>query len=407
MIGKEDTVVIFYDLSFLSERIKRLRSLFPAQTLHAIAIKANPLIRILRFLRPMDVGIEAATIGEVHLALETGFEPGKIVYDSPVKTMEEIKFALKKGIHINVDNLAELGRVKTIFNNQSSVSTIGLRINPQVGIGTIAESSVAGEYSKFGVPIRYFRNELMDAFLENKWLTGLHLHVGSQGCPMELLLDGINVLYDFMIEVNERRSSAGISPVSRFDIGGGFPVSYDQKAEPPSMEEYSSAIKEKFPLLFTDHCSLITEFGRWVHVNSGWTSSRVEYVKKDPSVSTAMIHAGADLFLRECLNPKDWHHEYTVLDRYGNLKEGKDENPYHLAGPLCFSGDILARNIVLPGVEEDDFLIIHDTGGYTLSMWSRYNSRQTPKVLGYFADGERFVVLKEREELEDIYHFWE
>ena len=174
------------------------------------------------------------------------------------------------------------------------------------------------------------------------------------------------------------------------------------------MESYVKTLEKRAPELFSGKgWQIITEFGRWVFVNCGWTLSRVEYVKHDPGINTAMIHVGADLFLRECLNPKDWQHEYTVLDRQGNLKTGTDENPWNLAGPLCFAGDILAKNVVLPVVEEGDHLIIHDTGGYTFSMWSRYNSRFAPKILGYYDEGNRFEVLKERENEWDILRFWE
>jgi diaminopimelate decarboxylase len=406
LVREEDTAIIFHDLSFLEERIKELKSLFPPQTIHAIAIKANPLTRVLGFIKNLDVGLEAATTGEVHLALQSGFEPCKIVYDSPVKTLTDIQFALKTGVHLNIDNLSEMERVNNLLKTISSKSTIGIRINPQVGVGAIAESSVAGEYSKFGVPIKYKREELKHAFLSYSWLTGVHLHVGSQGCPMELLVNGIGILYDFVTEINQQRALKGFPPVSIFDIGGGLPVSYQKDIKPIPMEEYVISIEKKYPSLFTNHFSLITEFGRWVHVNTGWVASRVEYVKKDPTINTAMIHVGADLFLRECLNPKDWHHEYSVLDSNGFLKDGKDDHPYNLAGPLCFSGDILAKNVVLPKIEEGDYLVIHDTGGYTFSMWSRYNSRQTPRILGYFNDGDRMEVMKEREVFGDILGFW-
>jgi diaminopimelate decarboxylase len=127
-------------------------------------------------------------------------------------------------------------------------------------------------------------------------------------------------------------------------------------------------------------------------------------VKHDPGISTAMIHTGADLFVRECLNPKDWQHEYSVMDSSGRLKEGLSGTPWNLAGPLCFSGDILAKNVMLPEVEEGDYLIIHDTGGYTFSMWSRYNSRFAPRILAY--DKRGFRVLKERENAGDLLRFW-
>jgi len=403
LIRGQDTVVMFHDLEFLAERIRRLIAAFPGNALHTLAIKANPLVRIMEFTREISpaVGVEAASIAEVKLALHAGYSPERIIYDSPVKTREELSFALAAGVRLNADSLEELERISVIIGEVGRHGMVGLRINPQVGTGTIAESSVAGEYSKFGVPIGTKRSQILDAFRKYPWLNGLHLHVGSQGCSPELLLKGIGVLYELMEEVN---GDAGCR-IEQFDIGGGFPISYKAAEVPPAIEEYAASIKSRFPSLFTFHPSLITEFGRWVYTNPGWTASRVEYVKHDPGISTAMIHAGADLFVRECLNPKDWQHEYTVLDRNGNLKTGSSPQPWNLAGPLCFSGDILAKNLILPAIEEGDFIIIHDTGGYTLSMWSRYNSRFVPRVLGY--SGDRFHILKEREDMEALLRFWE
>ena len=437
MIRGEDTAVIFYNLSFLKTRIRNLSSCFPPGTLHALAIKANPLARIMEFVKNTapNIGVEAASIGEVTLALKTGYRPEQVVYDSPVKTGTDLEFALKHGVHINIDNLDELERVKKLLESTTLTGSIGLRINPQIGVGTILESSVAGEYSKFGVPVNFKRDELQKAFTTIPWLTGVHLHVGSQGCSINMLTDGIGILYDFINQVNTGRLASGLPPVSVFDIGGGLPVSYYTGTTPPSMEEYVNEICKRAPGLFGEEwveCQLksqnskikteiqkskiesrmttprlITEFGRWIYTNAGWTVSRVEYVKRDPAINTAMIHVGADLFVRECLNPRDWQHEYSVFDREGRFKTGNDVHPYNLAGPLCFSGDIIAKKLFLPRIEEGDYLVIHDTGGYTFSMWSRYNSRQTPRILGYFNDGERFEILKERESLEELHKFWE
>jgi diaminopimelate decarboxylase len=404
LIREEDTAVIFHDLYFLEERIRYLKSVFPASALHGIATKANPLLKILEFMRPLGVGAEVASMGEFEIVLKAGYPAYKIVFDSPVKTMQELEYALSKGVHINADSLDELDRIGRLKEKIVSPGTIGIRINPQIGVGTILESSVAGEYSKFGIPIRYKKEELVSAFLNYTWLTGVHLHVGSQGCPVELLLEGIRVLYEFAEAVN---TMTGHRRINIFDIGGGFPVSYDSSTEPPSIVAYANAIRDKFPELFTPHYSLFTEFGRWVHVNAGWTVSRIEYVKRDPEINTAMIHTGADLFLRECLNPTSWRHEYSLLDKAGKLKTGKDIHPYNLAGPLCFSGDILAHKVELPVVEEGDYLIIHDTGGYTFSMWSRYNSRLMPKVIGYRKEDNFFEILRERETFEDLLRFWE
>jgi diaminopimelate decarboxylase len=421
LIRKEDSALIFYDLSFLSERLAHLKSCFPASSLHGLAIKACPLGGIMKLTKELGCGVEAASLGEVRLALHLGFNPGMVVYDSPVKTTEELEFALTEGVHMNLDNFSELERVINLLEKKraKTAATVGIRINPQIGEGSISESSVAGEYSKFGVPLNYKRQELINAFMENDFLTGMHLHVGSQGCSLEMLAEGCGKLYDLMIEINRLTMvKKGFEQISTFDIGGGLPVSYFRDKHPVLMEDYVAALRQRAPLLFGNELPqpastvghpglrLITEFGRWTYTNAGWTVSRVEYVKQDPGVNTAMIHVGADLFVRECLNPRDWLHEYTLLDREGNLKEGVSGNPWNLAGPLCFSGDILAKGVPLPGVQEGDHLVIHDTGGYTFSMWSRYNSRFAPRIIGYYNDGETFVLLKEREGMADILKFW-
>lgn len=433
LIREQDTAVIFYDLDFLDDRLRHLSSCFPSSTLHGLAVKANPLLRVMEFARAAgekthsNIGVEAASMGEVLLALKCGYRPDQIVYDSPVKTLSELEFALIKGVHLNLDNLDELERVNKLLKTISSTSSVGIRINPQVGVGTILESSVAGEYSKFGVPIGSRRSELTAAFLNYPWLRGMHLHVGSQGCAMELLVNGIGILYDFAVELNGKRTNADLPPIDIFDIGGGLPISYRRDTPAPSMEAYVAAITKRAPGLFGNRVTesqsnrvtelqshpvtplsvfrLITEFGRWTYTNAGWTVSRVEYVKHDPGINTLMIHVGAELFIRECLNPKDWQHEYTLFDRNGIRKQGIDPVPCNLAGPLCFSGDILAKGVTLPVAEEGDYLVIHDTGGYTFSMWSHYNSRQTPRILGY--SGEKFDILRERQELEELAGFWE
>lgn len=409
-IREEDTSVLFHDLGFMEARIGRLTRCFPETALHGLAIKANPLRKVMERNRIADdrIGVEAASAGEVFLALRAGYPPSRILFDSPVKTMQELRMAISLGVHLNMDNLTELERVASILSKPGTVttSTFGLRINPQVGTGTIAGSSVAGVYSKFGVPLLSDRQKLEAACTVYPWLTGVHLHVGSQGCPPELLVNGIGRLYDFVLNINEKRKTKGLPPVSLFDIGGGLPVSYRDAILPPPMEDYAQAIRHRAPDLFDPgKFRILTEFGRWVFVPSGWTISRVEYVKYDAEVRTAMLHTGADLFLRECLNPQDWQHEYCVLDPTGMARTGTDPLPCNLAGPLCFSGDILARGLMLPAVEPGDWILIKDTGGYTYSMWSRYNSRLTPRIVGW-SDGE-FVLLRERETAEDLARFWE
>ena len=366
-------------------------------------------MKILKRLEKLGVGLESATLPELYLAEKSGFTPDRIVFDSPTKTISELEYALNLGCHINADSLYELDRIAELLRNLKfkSKSTIGIRINPQVGTGSIAFSSVAGEYSKFGIPLKANRQILIKKFEEYNWLTGVHLHIGSQGCPIEMLLEGIETVLGFTNEVNDLFDKKRLRhKIDIFDLGGGLPVSYYKDEESDTLINYVNEIRTRFKELFSDKYKLKTEFGRYIHANTGWVASKVEYVKREAHINTAMIHVGADLFLRKCYRPEDWHHEVFVVDCDGGIKEGLDKNEYVIAGPLCFAGDIIAKGIRLPKVEQGDYIIIQDTGAYTLSMWSRYNSRQIPKVVGYLDEGSNFELIKDREKISEILEFW-
>ncbi len=406
----DDSAVVFFDIDFIESRIANLQRSFPPQTLHAIAVKANPLLSILEKIASMEVGAEVASLPELELARKAGFDPKAIVFDSPAKTIEEVNHALKLGCYLNADSIDELDRIHNLLAELDSPteSVIGIRINPQVGMGTIASTGVAGAYSKFGVPLNEMRDDLLDRFVRYPWLTGLHIHIGSQGADLDMLIDGVSVLYDFLTELSFKFCELdGNRKISHIDIGGGLPVTYGGKLNGLNLTEYVEILRTKFPEIFADKYSLVTEYGRYVHANSGWVVSKVEYVKDFEVVKTAMIHVGADMFLRKCYRPEDWHHDIFVLDGNGDLKNGTDEKPYNIAGPLCFAGDIIARDINLPEVNVGDFIVIRDTGAYTIGMWSRYNSRQMPKILGYRSHGNQVELLRDRETLEDIIKFWQ
>ena len=408
ILNKDDTAIIFYDLDFLEERLKELGANFPGDTLHAIAIKANPLKAILSKINDHGFGLEAATLPELILALECGVPEDRIVFDSPCKTMEEVEFALQNDIHINADSFDEIERIASLNKDIDSKSPIGLRINPQVGTGAIKSTSVAGDISKFGVPVSTNREKIINVFLRYPWLRGLHLHIGSQGMPLDLLTKGVKVVYELGEEINKALENAGLNKrIETFDIGGGLAVSYKFEKTPAGITDYRKSLEKNVPGLFNNNFRLITEFGRYVHTNTAWASSRVEYVKREKDYNIIMSHLGADFMLRECYNPRDWQHEITVLDKNGNLKSDAPKEKYFIAGPLCFAGDVIGHDIELPRVDEGDVIIIHDVGAYTLSMWSRYNSRQVPVVLGYSKNIYGFEVLKERETVKGTIGFWE
>lgn len=395
----EPPCALFYDLGRFRENLRAAREAFPPGTLHALAVKANPLAPMLREAREMGFGVECASAVEVAHARALGFAPADTVFDSPAKTPREIALALDSGVLLNVDNLQELGRCARHLSGRSSASIVGLRVNPGVGAGSIAMSSTAIATSKFGVPLAEQRDEILSAFRSLPFLRALHVHTGSQGCSLALSAEGVRRVAALADDI-ERAAGRRVEVL---DIGGGLPVSYDAGTASPTFVEYARALEAAVPGLFDGRYRLVTEPGRAMSAKAGWFASRVEYTKTAGGRRIAIIHAGADLFVRAAYLPEQWRHRVTVHDPSGALKSGPEE-PWDIAGPLCFSGDLVARERPLPPIEPGDLVVVHDAGAYTLSMWSRYNSRRAPAVFGLDAGSLR--VLKEAESEEDVLRFW-
>lgn len=377
--------LIVHDLAVMKARWNLLSSAFPAGTVHAVAVKANPLLAVLKVLVQGGAGLEVASSGELALALAAGCPVERIVLDSPAKTEAELRNALDLGVRINANSVAELERIERLLREGSSSSEIGLRLNPVVA-GEARESAtmVATLRSKFGVPAA----EAVEALRERPWVHGLHVHIGSQVATLDDLLLGAQRV----AEVATRFPS-----LKWVDIGGGLPTRYAASDTGLTPADYVEGLRQVAPSLF-DY-PLLTEVGRALHAGCGWAVSRVEYA----DAGKAVVHLGADFALREAYQPESWFHEISVFDAAGCLKAG-DEVPVDLYGPLCFSGDCLARGRLLPPLEPGDLVVLHDVGGYTLSMWSRYCSRPMPRVVGW--TGEGWTTLREPETPDDLVRFW-
>lgn len=400
-----DTATIFYDVDYIKSNIQTIIDSYPNNAMHTVAVKANPLSNILKEMIPLNFGTEVASLPELHHAIGLGFSPKKIIFDSPVKTINEIRFALKNGVYINVNCFEELKRIEQLITKSVTKSVIGLRINPQIGQGTIKATSVANRISKFGIPLDTNKEFIMNAFFKYKWLTGLHVHIGSQGMHPNLLIKGIKKVFELAEEVNQLFiATENETRIKFIDIGGGFPVKYHESDYRISLKDFSKKLKQEIPKLFTSNYKIITEYGRFIHANAGWAISRVEYIIKEKDYNIIITHLGADFMLRKAYNPNDWHHNISVIDKNGFQKPSNNTKKYKIAGPLCFAGDFIADDVILPKVEIGDYIVIHDVGSYTLSMWSKYNSRQVPKVISY--TNENMEIVKERETLAKAIQFW-
>ncbi len=391
---------IFHHLGLMRARFAALQAAFPESALHTVAIKANPVVEILRELVQAGAGLEAASVEEVALARAAGCPAERIVFDSPAKTVDEIGQALRWGVYLNADNFEEVGRIAAARRTCSSTSRVGLRVNAMVGGGSIAHTSVSQSNSKFGVPLAADRRRIVAACAEHDWLSGLHVHVGSQGCALSLLVEAVARIAGLRQEILSETGRA----ISEVDIGGGLSTVYRTGDAAPTPGEYRTQLEERAPELFGSDVRIITEFGRAIQANCGMAVSRVEYVK--PAQRMAVIHLGADFLLRPVYRPDDWEHEFFVLDSTGMPKSGAP-SPVTIAGPLCFAGDLVARDIPLPPVEPGDWVVIRDVGAYTLSMWSRHCGRGIPAVIGYDPQSSNSMrVLRRAETPEDVVRFW-
>ncbi len=399
-LGHEFPAVIFHDFRNMHERLSLLRKALPDPFRHTVAIKANPVLGVLKSVVSAGFGLEAASLEEVALARAAGC-PGKgIVYNSPAKTSQDLRMAVEWGVVINVDNLQEFERLAEIAEKQAPVEPVFLRVNPLVGKGSISTTSVASSDSKFGFPVTDVPL-IQNLFRDHSWLKGLHVHTGSQGYKIVDLVGGYRRVLDLKLAID---GACGQGRVSHLNIGGGLPFNY-RNEDGAVIADWAKMLRLELKELFGLEC-VYTELGRVVHASAGWAASRVEYVKQTGDHKTAVVHLGADCFLRPVYRPNDWSHRLDVFDADFVQKKSPESEPWSIAGPLCFGEDYLARRSPMTTIAENDVIVIHDVGAYTFSMWSRHCSRGMPVILGYEEAGGPLTVLKKKETLEDIVQFW-
>ncbi|MFF4245627.1 diaminopimelate decarboxylase [Streptomyces sp. NPDC001822] len=404
LVGEGQPVAGFLDTDGIRASVASLQEAYAhaPDVLHTFAVKAASLIPVLRLLARLGMGCEAAGPGELRLALEAGVPPSRIVLDSPAKTRQEISEALTLGVALNADNLDELRRVDAL-RPAHSASVIGLRVNPQVGGGSIGAMSTATATSKFGVALRDpgARDRVVAAFAERPWLTRLHAHVGSQGCPLELIAEGVAETYRLAEEIN---ATLGARQITSLDIGGGLPVNFDDDATRPTFADHARALGEAAPGLFDGRYALVTEFGRSLLAKNGFIAARVEYTKEAGGRRIAVTHAGAQTATRTVLMPEAWPLRVGAFDAHGDPRTGPPL-PQDIAGPCCFAGDVVAHGRELPELVEGDHVVLHDTGAYYFSTPWAYNSLPRPAVYGFTAGrgGEvRLVTVRAPQTLDEI-----
>ncbi|MFE9250086.1 diaminopimelate decarboxylase [Streptomyces sp. NPDC007088] len=411
LVGPGAPVAGLLDVAGIRAAARELRAAFAgdAPVLHTFAVKAASLVPVLELLNEEGVGCEVASPGELELARAAGVPASRTVLDSPAKTVGELRDALATGVAVNADNAQELARIDALVRERAGAgrepgAPLGMRINPQVGTGTIGAMSTATATSKFGVALRDEGAEewIVDSFLDRPWLTRLHTHTGSQGVPLELMAESVRVVYALAERINRE---AGRQQVDTIDIGGGLPVNFAGEETAPSFSAYADLLRATVPGLFDGRYTIVTEFGRSLLAKQGFVAALVEYTKTSGGRRIAVGHAGAQVATRTVFAPESWPLRVAAFDAHGEPKTGP-ALVQDVAGPCCFAGDLVARGRSLPELEPGDLVALWDTGAYYFSTPFGYNSLPRPAVHGYWTDEEsgqvRFALVRPAQSLAEV-----
>ena len=384
-IGEGDTSVLFHSWTQQKRYLDHLTTAFShPRALHAVAIKTQPHVEILRRVVAWGYGLEAASMEEVQLARKAGCPPERIVFDSPVKTRREIEQCQEElhGIRFNVNTLEELHRLPSRPH-----FPVGIRINPMVETGAPSVYHVSHDESKFGVPIAQ-KSALLEAILAFP-VTQLHVHSGSSMARTESAVSAIRSVVDLAQEANGLLANAGLERrIDTLDIGGGL-MPEILTDSPSAMMAYAQALRGTCPELW--NYQLITEFGQWSYFYTGYAFSDVEYAVQRGDTRVAYVHLGADFLLRDAyVKPRGI--EFIPLGEAAKRPIVRTD----MAGPLCFAGDYLQKEVLLPQLEEGDGLLILNTGSNAYALWSRHCSRTIPAVLGVDSEAREIRRLSPR-----------
>ena len=350
--------------------------------------KSNPNTSILRLFAREGGGIDIVSGGELYRALKAGVDPGKVVYSGVGKRDDEIDYALKTGILMfNVESVQELESINRRAEMMGVRAGVGLRVNPDVDPQTHPHISTGLKENKFGIDIEAaitaYRNA--DA-LKHLDIKGVSCHIGSQVTKVSPFIDALKRLKELIRQLR----SEGIS-VRYLDLGGGLGITYDRET-PPQPSEYARAIIDASRDL---DCTFIFEPGRVIVGNAGILVTRVLYTKENEGKRFLIVDAGMNDLVRPSLYGS-YHQILPVIQR------NREETVADVVGPICESGDFLAKERRIPALDRGETLAVMSAGAYGFAMSSNYNSR--PRVPEILVRGDRWYVIRQRESYEDLIH---
>ena len=355
------------------------------QDLVCYAVKANSNIHILKLLSDLGSGFDVVSGNELQRCLLAGADRKKIVFSGVAKSHEEIMLAIESDIlSINIESVGEFERIATIAKELNKTVNCALRINPDIKIGSHKYIETGSKTSKFGLD-KESVSKISELSKSNEYINikAVACHIGSQISDENLILKSLIYIKEIADQLNGEGHE-----LNYLDIGGGLGIQYkdEEKGDPKILiSEVKTLLKE------TDY-QVIVEPGRSIVGTSGILLTKVEYIKEAGEKKFAIIDAGMNDLIRPSL--------YEAWHKVREVEEGDVESEtYDLAGPVCETGDILARDRSLK-IQPNDYLVFMDVGAYGSVMSSNYNSRLKPAELLVTKDVVR--VIKRKENFEDL-----
>jgi diaminopimelate decarboxylase len=387
LVAAYGTPLYIYSAATLRRHFEAFDSAFAGLPhLTCFSVKANSNLSVLKTLAAMGAGLDIVSGGELYRALAAGVAPEKIVYSGVGKRAAEIEQALDAGILMfNVESMGELERLSDIAARLGKVASVSLRINPDVDPKTHPYISTGLKKNKFGLDIEHSLAAYAKAQeLPGVTPVGIDCHIGSQLTSISPFLEALDKILAF----REKLSTMGIE-TRYLDLGGGLGITYNEE-EPPHPKEFGKALTDALKGL---PITLILEPGRVIVGNAGILVTETVYTKKTPSKDFVIVDAGMNDLIRP-----------SLYESYHAIREvrpaGRGTLNVDVVGPICESGDFLARDRDLPAVAPGELLAVFSAGAYGFTMSSNYNSR--PRAAEILVDGDNVIVARRRETYEDL-----
>jgi diaminopimelate decarboxylase len=354
------------------------------------ALKANPNLAVIQTLAALGAGFDIVSGGELARVIAAGGDPGKVVFSGVGKTPSELRMALEAGVRcFNVESESELHQLSQIAIALGKTAPVSLRVNPNVDAKTHPYISTGLRENKFGIPheetVRLYR---LAAGLPGLKVAGIDCHIGSQITQLEPFLAAL----DKILELIGQLAGAGIE-LHHVDLGGGLGIRYRDET-PPHRTELMRAVFERIeahPAL--SRMEVLFEFGRSIVGNAGILLTQVNVIKTNGSKRFAVVDAAMNDLMRPALY-EAWHDVLEVT------RQRHPAELYDVVGPVCESGDWLARERKLQ-IGQGDLLAFASAGAYGMSMSSNYNTR--PRAAELMVDGHQCFVVRERESIEELF----